>query len=122
MSCHITSPLREFHPKIISFHTVLFLNGGSTAEQLWIFLFHLIIAFPSKLRPSTRVSSYFYYRYATLFKAFDFLIYGLHGFLHEVKFSVDLDLIERNNKVLIRETLLEIIHLEGIVNFSMFFR
>ena len=52
-----------------------------------------------------------------MFEAFDFSIHDLHWFFYKVKFSVNLDLLERNKKVLIIETLLEVTHVEGAVNF-----
>ena len=55
-------------------------------------------------------------------RLFYFSIYDLQQFLHEVKFSVELDLIDRNNKVIIWETLSEITHVEGIVKFAKLLR
>lgn len=78
--------------------------------------------FPSKFCPSTRVPSDFFYRYATFFEAFDFLIHDLHRFLHEVTFSGDFDLVKSNEKVFIRETFFRVTYMEGIVNFVQFLR
>ena len=69
-----------------------------------------------------RVPSDFFYWYTTLFEAFDFSIHDLQQFLHEVKFSVDLDLIEWNEDVLIRETLFKITYVEGTMKFDEFLR
>ena len=43
--------------------------------------------------------------YVALFEVFDLLIHDLHRFLHKVKFNFNLNLIERVDKVLIRERL-----------------
>ena len=97
-------------------------SGGSTAKNLGMFLLHLVHTFLSKLRPSTRVPSNFYYSNADLFEVFDFSIHDFHWILHEMKLNIDPDLIEWNDKVLIRETLFKITHMEGIMNFIEFLR
>lgn len=55
-----------------------------------------------------------------LFDALDLRIRDLYRFLREVKFSVDMDMIETNKRDFVRDTLLEITHVESIVKFHEF--
>ncbi|GKA26227.1 ribonuclease H-like domain-containing protein [Tanacetum coccineum] len=49
---------------------------------------------------------------ATLLQSFDFPVYNLYRFLNEIELVIDLDFIQRNDKCFIRQTLLQVRHME----------
>ena len=78
-----------------------------------VFQFHLILMFPSEFRSMLCVPAHLHYRDTALLCLLDLSVHDLYWFLHKVEALVDLDLIEWNNKSLVRQTLFQVRYVEG---------
>nr|GEU53162.1 hypothetical protein [Tanacetum cinerariifolium] len=77
---------------------------------MWILALEMIFTLPSELRSSLRVLTIFNNGNATLLELFLFSIHDLHRLFDEIKLVIELNLFKRNDQVLARHTLLEILN------------
>ena len=62
----------------------------------------MILALPSEFGSSLGVPANLHYRGTALFRLLDLSVHDLYWFFHQVEALVDLDLVEWDNKSLVR--------------------
>ncbi|GKA52702.1 hypothetical protein Tco_0746017, partial [Tanacetum coccineum] len=67
-------------------------------KHVLIFASKLVFTFPSELMTSLRILSYLGDRDAALLQPFDLSVRDLYQLLDEIKFVVDLDLLQQNDE------------------------
>ncbi|GJZ98970.1 hypothetical protein Tco_0671521 [Tanacetum coccineum] len=77
-------------------------------EEMRILALELIFTFPCELRSSSRIPMNFNNGNATLLKLLHLPVYDLHRFFDKMQLVIQLNLIKRDDKTLIQQTLLQI--------------
>ena len=80
----------------------------------------MVLLFLSEFRLSLGVPTDLHYGYVTLFCPFKPPVHDFHMFLDEVETLVYFNFVKWNDKSLIREALLQVIHMEGGVYVTEF--
>ncbi|GJX49274.1 hypothetical protein Tco_0276119 [Tanacetum coccineum] len=89
-------------------------------EKMRILALEVIFSILCELRASPRVPTNLNYGNTDLFKLIHLTVYDFYRFFYKVQFVVELNFFKRDNQILIRQTLLEIRNMEGVMNYMEF--